>query len=341
MEDTRFMLHCIDLAKRADGNNEPNPMVGAVIVCHNQIIGEGYHEKYGESHAEINALRSVRAEHLHLLPQSTIYVSLEPCSHHGKTPPCADAIVKSGIRHVVIGTMDPNPLVAGRGIQKLRDAGITVVMSEKEEEARSLLRPFKAHLQKRPYVTLKCVKSYDHFMGKTGEYIWLSNSLSKAISHEWRDRTHGILTGKNTVITDNPALTTRVISGKNPVRVLIDPNLVCPEDRKIFNPPGHVIVFNTLENNVHNHITRVKINPGNTFEQELLEILYSMEIYHLLIEGGAFTLKSFLQKGLWDEARVINTPVVLQSGIPAPDITGKLHKKIPLGDNMLHVIYRD
>lgn len=316
-------------------------MVGAVIVCHNQVIGKGYHEKYGEPHAEINALRNVQPEHLPLLPESTMYVSLEPCSHHGKTPPCVDAIIKSGIRHVVIGTTDPNPMVAGQGMQKLRDAGITVVMSEKMEEAKLLLRPFKAHLQKRPYITLKCVKSKDHFMGKPGEYIWLSNNLSKVISHIWRDQNHAILTGKNTVLTDDPALTTRTISGNNPVRVLIDPSLTCREDRKIFNPPEKVVVINTLENSMHQNITRVKVNPGDTFEQEVLEKLYSMGIYHLLIEGGAFTLKSFLRKGLWDEARVISTPLVLQSGIPAPDITGILHKNIPLDNNMLQVIYRD
>lgn len=341
MEDSRFMLYSVDLAMRSDRQNQPNPMVGAVIVWNNQIIGEGYHEKFGEAHAEINALKSVHPDHKPRLPESILYVTLEPCSHHGKTPPCVDAIIQSGIRKVVIGTRDPNPLVEGRGIQKLTEAGIDVYMSGKENEARRLIRPFMAHLKKRPYVVLKCVKSKDCFMGKTGEYIWLSNALAKTVSHDWRSHTDAIVTGKNTVMTDNPELTTRLVSGSNPLRVLIDPNLECGFDKKIFAKPEKVIVFNSLENSTLDNVTRVKIEPGDYFEQKLLETLFSLNIYHLVIEGGAYTLKSFLQKGLWDEARVISTPVCLTSGIQAPDITGKLHSMLPLGDNTLQVIYKD
>jgi diaminohydroxyphosphoribosylaminopyrimidine deaminase/5-amino-6-(5-phosphoribosylamino)uracil reductase len=339
MEDPRLMLRCFDLARRSLGANKTNPMVGSVIVYQNSIIGEGYHTSFGGPHAEINALQSVKTENRKYIPVAVLYVSLEPCSHYGKTPPCTHAIIESGIKKVIIGTPDPNPLVSGSGIKKLQDAGIQVFISQHEGLARQLIRPFGAHLQQRPYITLKCVKSKDHFIGRENESIWLSNTQSKVYAHDVRSRMDAILVGKKTVQTDNPSLTVREVKGKNPVRVLIDPNLECIPSSRIFEGTEEVIVYNMKENNTQGNVTRVKLNPEKSIVQQIAKHLFSKSILSLLVEGGAATLMHFLREGLWDEAIVIDTPSELKQGIPAPDIVGLLHKKTELGDNVVRIIH--
>lgn len=341
MKDLQYMLYGIDLAKRANGANLSNPMVGAVLVHNKTIIGQGYHEVYGGPHAEINALNSVSAENKKFIPDSTLYVTLEPCSHHGKTPPCCDAIIKYAIPKVVIGCPDPNPMVSGRGIQKLKDAGIEVELSALVEEANVLIRPFRAHLAKRPYIILKCVKSRDHFMGKQGQQVWLSNDLTTHLSHVWRSQIDGILVGKNTVITDNPLLTVRGVTGKNPVRIVLDPNLSCPLESAIFRDNAEVIVFNNVKESQHGHIMYKLIEPGAEGLHKAVSKLFDLGIHVLLVEGGAQTLKGFISADLWDEARVIDTPHLLGDGIPAPNIEGRLDRKINIKDDCLTVIVRE
>lgn len=341
MEDIQYMLYGFDLAHKAQGANLNNPMVGAVLVHNKTIIGQGYHEVYGGPHAEINALDSVSEENKKFISESTLYVTLEPCSHHGKTPPCCDAIIRHGIQKVVIGCPDPNPLVSGRGIKKLKDAGIEVHLSSLQEEANELIRPFRAHLEKRPYINLKCVQSRDYYMGKKGKQVWLSNKLSTHLSHLWRSQIDGILVGKNTVLTDNPQLDVRGISGKNPVRILIDSTLACPMDSAIFRNTAPVIVLNTIKEEKNGHISYILMEPGPEGLHKAVFKLFEFGIYTLLVEGGAQTLKGFIAACLWDEARVIDTAHYIKEGIAAPNIEGKLVRKINIAEDQLTIIYRD
>lgn len=339
MIELDFMTLAVDLALRGYRSTKTNPMVGAVIVYENKIIGRGYHKKFGDQHAEVNALHSVSSADKHLIPLSTLYVTLEPCSHYGKTPPCADAIISAGIKKVIVGQKDPNPLVSGNGIQKMKRAGIEVVLLEDRQDTFDLIRPFKAHLQKRPYIILKCVKSKDHFIGKKGESIWLSSPVSRALAHVWRRDADGILVGKNTVLSDNPQLNVREVEGNDPVRILIDPKLSCPSDSFIFNKNGKVIVANTSVQKSDDNIEFLKINDGEVFLINLLEALFERNIYTLLVEGGAFTLQKFIDASLWDEARIIDCPARLKEGIKAPDIEGTLSKKTKIGNDVLTVVY--
>lgn len=342
MIDEKYMLRCFDLAAGSLGKNIPNPMVGAVIACKNNIIGEGFHEQFGSLHAEINALNAVKTEHIPLLKDSVMYVSLEPCSHHGKTPPCADAIIRSGIPKVVIGTKDPNPVVSGSGIKKLTDAGIEVFMSVYNREAELLIKPFRAHLQKRPYIVLKTVKSKDHYIGKKGQQIWLSNDKMKVISHIWRSETDAILVGKNTVLTDNPSLTTRYINGKNPVRIVIDQHLECSHDLNVFSNESKVYLINGKLNKTENHITYKSFDFSLPWLKECMEYLFAQKIYSLLVEGGTYTLLEFIKADLWDEARIVETPHLLNDGISAPNITGfQYTDPIQIGDNIVRKIFRE
>jgi diaminohydroxyphosphoribosylaminopyrimidine deaminase/5-amino-6-(5-phosphoribosylamino)uracil reductase len=342
MIDQKYMLRCFDLAARSIGKNIPNPMVGAVIVYKDQIIGEGFHEYFGGPHAEINAFNSLKPEHRPLLKESVMYVSLEPCSHHGKTPPCVDAIIRSGIPMVVIGTKDPNPLVSGSGIKKLTDAGIEVFMSNHFREAERLLIPFRAHLQKRPYIILKVVKSKDHFIGKKGQKIWLSNDKMKVISHMWRSESDAILVGKNTVLTDNPSLTTRYINGKNPVRIVIDQHLECNHDLNVFSYDSKVYHINGSLDKTQNHIIIQSFDFSSPWLKTCMEYLFSQNIFSLMVEGGAYTHQKFIEANLWDVAYIVETPHLLMEGIQAPDITGYQYQKpVKVGDNTVTKIFRE
>ncbi|MDE3185426.1 MAG: bifunctional diaminohydroxyphosphoribosylaminopyrimidine deaminase/5-amino-6-(5-phosphoribosylamino)uracil reductase RibD [Bacteroidota bacterium] len=314
------MSRCIQLAKSGAGNVAPNPMVGAVLVYENKIIGEGFHQKYGEAHAEVNCINSVPAEQKSLIEKSTLYVSLEPCAHHGKTPPCADLIVKNKINKVVIGCQDVYEQVAGKGIEKLQNAGVEVVTGVLENESKDLnKRFFTFHQQKRPYIILKWAQSANAKIGsKNGERVLISNGFSNRLVHKWRSEEAGILVGENTALKDDPSLTTRLWKGENPVRIVIDPQLKLPASLKIFDDESKTIIYNLLKNSPGKNIEYIQLKPENLLES-LLSSLYENDIQSILVEGGAKTLQSFIDQNLWDEARVItNAGIIIEEGVDAP-----------------------
>lgn len=317
------MQRCIQLAKLGAGNVAPNPMVGAVLVYNDRIIGEGYHQKYGEPHAEVNCINSVLPENEELIEKSSLYVSLEPCSHYGKTPPCADLIIKNRIKKVVIGCKDIYKEVSGKGIQKLLDQGITVITGVLETECIWLNRRFFTfHQNDKPYVILKWAQSANAKIGSAGKRILISNEYSNRLVHKWRSEEAAILVGTHTALNDDPSLTTRLWEGKNPVRIVIDKELILPGNLKIFNPEAKTIIFNFYKDSIEKHLQFIKIS-GDHFTREMLHCLLRLHIQSVLVEGGSKTLQSFIDAGLWDEARVItNEVMVIEGGIDAPEIKG-------------------
>ena len=334
MTDKTFIKRCIELAKKAEGKTYPNPLVGSIIVHNGKIIGEGYHEKEGENHAEINAINSV--ENIHLLKDSTIYVTLEPCSHFGKTPPCANKIVEIGFKKVVIGTLDSHEKVNGKGKELLENAGIEVVSGVLEEDCKDLnKRFFTFHQKKRPFIILKWAESADGFLDKDFKPTQIGNPLTKQFVHTLRSEEHAILVGTNTALTDNPSLTTREISGRNPVRILIDFDLKVPRNFKIYNEETETLVFNSLKDSQDKHIKFIKIEKKN-FLQNLMDKLYENNIQSVIIEGGSFTLKQFIEANLWDEAVVIkNENLILENGTKAPEFDIEAYKTENFRDNIL------
>ena len=321
--DEKFMNRAIQLAKLGIGNIAPNPAVGAVIVYENQIIGEGFHQKYGEGHAEVNAVNSVKKQKLALLSESTIYVTLEPCHHYGKTPPCVDLLLKHKFKKVVIGCQDPNPKVGGQSIEKLRQNGVEVEVGVLEKTCFEVAKRFMTfHTKKRPYVILKFAKSKDSFIGKPNEQIWITGSQTKRLVHRWRSEEGAILVGTNTVAIDNPTLTNRLWTGENPVRVVIDANNRLLEDLNVFNADAKTI--------------RVK----TTDLSEILSLLHNEKINSVIIEGGAKILQAFINENLWDEARVFTGNKYLQTGIEAPKFdfqTVQLLEKRTIGNDILEI----
>ena len=334
MTDKTFIKRCIELAKKAEGKTYPNPLVGSIIVHNGKIIGEGYHEKSGENHAEINAINAV--ENIHLLKDSTIYVTLEPCSHFGKTPPCANKIVEIGFKKVVIGTLDSHEKVNGKGKELLENAGIEVVSGVLEEDCKDLnKRFFTFHQKKRPFIILKWAESADGFLDKDFKPTQIGNPLTKQFVHTLRSEEHAILVGTNTALTDNPSLTTREISGRNPVRILIDFDLKVPQNFKIYNEEAETLVFNSLKDSQDKHIKFIKIEKKN-FLQNLMDKLYENNIQSVIIEGGSFTLKQFIEANLWDEAVVIkNENLILENGTKAPEFDIEAYKTENFRDNIL------
>jgi diaminohydroxyphosphoribosylaminopyrimidine deaminase / 5-amino-6-(5-phosphoribosylamino)uracil reductase len=323
------MSRCIQLAKLAAGDVAPNPMVGAVLLYDNKIIGEGYHQKYGEPHAEVNCINSVKDEDKSFITESTLYVSLEPCSHFGKTPPCVDLIISNKIPKVVIGCKDVYKEVAGRGIKKLREENIEVIENILESECIDLnKRFFTFHNKFRPYIILKWAQSANGKIAANDKRIFISNDYSNRLVHKWRGEEASILAGTKTISTDNPSLTTRLWKGKNPVRVIIDKGLKLPATLKVFNDEAKTIIYNTTRNSTEQNLFYIKLDKEN-FIEELIHSLFEMNIQSILIEGGAKTLQSFIDAELWDEARVItNTELVIENGIPAPEIKNfKLQKQ--------------
>lgn len=318
MTDEMHMKRCMELAQKGLGKTYPNPLVGSVIVHNDKIIGEGYHEKAGENHAEINAINSVQNKSL--LREATIYVSLEPCSHFGKTPPCATKIVEMGFKKVVIGTLDVHEKVDGKGKQILDQAGIEVGSGILEKECKKLnKRFFTFHQKKRPYIILKWAQSADGFLDKDFKTTQISNALSKQFVHTMRSEEHAILIGSKTALVDNASLTTREISGKNPVRILIDLGLKVPGDFKIYNSEAPTLVFNSEKNSIEDNVKFIKIEKEN-FLEDLMQKLYEEQIQSVIVEGGSFTLSQFVEADLWDEAVVIkNENINLVNGTKAPD----------------------
>lgn len=321
MQDEIYIKRGIELAQKALGRTYPNPLVGSVIVHNGKIIGEGYHHKAGENHAEINAIESV--EDKSLIPESTIYVTLEPCAHYGKTPPCALKIKELGFRKVVIGAMDSHDKVNGKGKKIIQDAGIEVVSGVLEQECIELnKRFFTYHEKKRPYIILKWAQSADGFLDKDFKPTAISNSLVNQFVHQLRADEHAILVGTHTALNDNPSLTVRNVEGVNPVRILIDFDLKVPSDFSIFNREAKTIVINSVKEETREHIHFIKIKKEN-FLQELTDALYKEQIQSVIIEGGSHTLQQFIDADLWDEAMVIkNDSLELQQGTKAPEFTG-------------------
>ena len=332
--DTFYIKRCIEIAKKGQGNTYPNPMVGAVIVHNNKIIGEGYHKKTGESHAEINAIDSVKNKKL--LKESTIYVSLEPCSHFGKTPPCALKLKEFGFKRVVIGTLDIYHKVNGKGIKILEEAGIEVSTNTLKQKCQNLnKRFFTFHEKKRPFIILKWAESNDGFLDCNFKTTKISNNLATQWVHQLRADEHAILIGKNTALRDNPTLTTRKIDGKNPVRILIDSCLEVPTNFNIYKKDGiPTFIFNTIKNEEKLNLKWIKINKEN-FLQNLLEKLYEHQIQSVIIEGGSFTLQQFIDSNLWDEAFIIKSPIILKNGTKAPKFSASAKEIKTLRDNQI------
>jgi diaminohydroxyphosphoribosylaminopyrimidine deaminase/5-amino-6-(5-phosphoribosylamino)uracil reductase len=337
------MKRCLELAAKGMGKVSPNPMVGAVIVHEGKIIGEGFHTAYGKPHAEVEAIRSVTDKKL--LSSSTLYVNLEPCSHFGKTPPCADLILENKIPQVIICNQDPNPLVAGNGIKRLKENGVNVIQGILEEKGAYLNRRFFTfHSKKRPYIILKWAETKDGFIDKIREngipkINKISSEESHQLSHQWRSEEDAILVGKNTVLNDNPKLTTRLFEGKSPIRILLDKDLLIPNDSNIYNPESTVIVLNSVKEekkaNIHFH----KMNHSPISITEIINFLHSENILSVIIEGGTFTLQSFIDSGIWDEARIFTSNMEFGNGKKAPELSRNSGTKIKSGKDELTLIY--
>jgi len=336
-----FMQRCLDLALLGMGEVAPNPMVGCVIVHQGIIIGEGYHEKFGHPHAEVNAIRSVRNPEL--LAQSTLYVSLEPCSHFGKTPPCADLIIENGIPHVVIGTIDPFAKVSGMGIDRMRQAGINVEIGILEKECRELNRRFFTfHEKKRPYILLKWAQTLDGFIDsdRTETYhpTWITNDLSKRLVHKQRSEESAILIGTNTAEYDNPALTVREWKGSQPVRMVIDRIHRLNSGLHILDSKVPTWVFTSIKIPDLENLKFIQLDFNQNILPQFLDALYQRNILSVIVEGGCILLNSFLEAGLWDEAFVYSGNQFFGKGVMAPPIIGQSVKFEKLDDCKLHLI---
>ena len=340
MTADHYMHRCLELSVLGFPRVMPNPAVGCVIVCDEKIIGEGYHQNFGEAHAEVIAIQSVKDKTQ--LERATVYVSLEPCSHYGKTPPCADLLISHKVKKVVVAITDPNPLVAGQGIEKLKNAGIEVIIGVLKEEAAELNKRFLTFYQKkRPYIILKWAQTHDGFIAdEKGNSKWISNNTSRLLVHKWRSEEQAILIGTNTAKTDNPHLTTRDWTGKNPIRILIDQDVILPKKLHLFNHEVPTIVFNLKRNYEEKNLKFVQIDFGNNMLDELLKSLYELKIQSVIIEGGSFTLQQFIDNNLWDEARVFTADKSFGKGISAPKLTAKAKSNRKIKGDLLE-FYRN
>jgi len=353
IDHERYMRRCLQLAALGANSVAPNPMVGAVLVYRDTIIGEGYHRIYGEAHAEVNCIRDFEdrfstgewmgfgfEDAQALLEQSTIYVSLEPCAHFGKTPPCADMIIARRIGKVVVGIRDPFKEVDGKGIEKLRHAGIEVISPVLEKECREINRRFFTfHTLHRPYVILKWAQSADGMIGMEGERTPISNAWSKLLVHRWRSEEAAILVGTQTALIDDPALTNRYWPGKNPLRVVLDAGLRLPPNLQLFDGTVPTIVFNTVLQEQRQGLHYQRLENWDHPLPEVLSALYHQHIQSVLVEGGVRLLRSFLDLGLWDEVRVINSrSVYLPGGIGAPVIPkARIEQSFELQDDHVSI----
>lgn len=325
------MHRCLQLALLGQGRVAPNPMVGAVLVYEDRIIGEGWHQQYGGPHAEVVCIASVAEADRHLISQATIYVSLEPCAHFGKTPPCADLIIDQGIPSVVVGCRDPFPLVAGKGIEKLEAAGVTVKLGVLEKECQQLnKRFFLFHTQHRPYITLKWAQTADAKIGSgdPAQRLLISGPHANRLVHRWRSEEAAILVGTNTALADNPSLTTRLWPGIHPIRLVLDLHNRLPQSLQVFDAAAPTIVFNlyrhTIENAAHlraakGEVCYYQVSEDASLVHQIINALYQLQIQSVLVEGGARLLQSFIDEDLWDEARLItNEQLTAPLGLAAP-----------------------
>ncbi len=322
-----YMERCIALARLGAGFVAPNPMVGAVLVCSDHVIGEGYHQQYGKAHAEVNCISDAAVKHSAedfdaILQKSTLYVSLEPCAHFGKTPPCADLIISKKIPAVVVGCRDPFKEVDGKGINKLLAAGIRVQSGVMEEACKELnKRFFTFHIHKRPYVILKWAQSADLKIAAGDARVFITNEITNRLVHKWRSEEASILVGTNTAMVDNPSLTNRLWSGNNPVRLVIDRSLRLPESLRLFDSAVNTIVFNSKKHGETGNLMFYKIQERLPLARQVCDALYQLQIQSVLVEGGSRLLQCFIEEGLWDEARVItNEALFIGEGIAAPQL---------------------
>lgn len=347
MLDALFIQRCLELASLGAGNVSPNPMVGAILVHEGKIIGEGWHQKWGEAHAEVNCLRSVSPENQALIPYSTLYCNLEPCSHHGKTPPCADLILEHKIPRVVIANLDPNPLVAGAGLARLRESGVEVLEGVLEEAGKWLNRVFFSWIsQNRPYVILKWAQTRDGFLGKIGEQTAISGPVALRLLHRWRSACDAILVGTRTALIDNPRLDVRYYSGKNPVRIVLDTQGKIPESHHIMDDSIDTWIFGPDKAlNKIPALSRTKYFPaeGMVATPRILEVLKEAGLASLLVEGGARVLNQFLEDEHWDEIRVIENKRYLGAGVQAPKLpkNAVLHTEFEVGADMVRIFVRN
>jgi len=343
-----YIRRCIALAQNGLGNTYPNPMVGSVLVHKDTIIGEGWHQKAGEAHAEVHAIHNVKEQSL--LKKATIYVSLEPCSHFGKTPPCAELIIAKKIPKVVIGCLDPNDKVAGRGVKKLLEAGCQVIVGVLEEECRNLnKRFFTYHIKKRPYILLKWAETGDGFIApasqETGKPIWITNLFSKQLVHQWRSEEQAILVGATTAIKDNPQLNVRLWEGNNPVRVVMDKSLRLSGDSFLLDKTSKTIVLTSKENvknkNASENLLFETIDFERDVPKQICNLLYRHQIQSVIIEGGSKTLQSFIDANLWDEARVFRGETVFGIGVKGPVFRGKKISEEKINSDILTTYTND
>ncbi|WP_395073726.1 bifunctional diaminohydroxyphosphoribosylaminopyrimidine deaminase/5-amino-6-(5-phosphoribosylamino)uracil reductase RibD [Flavobacterium sp.] len=323
----KYINRCIQLSKNGLVAAMPNPSVGAVIVFEDKIIGEGYTSAYGGNHAEVNAINSVIDKSL--LSKSTIYVSLEPCSHFGKTPPCCDLIIKFKIPNVVVGTVDPNIKVTGNGIKKLMEAGANVTVGILENECKeSNKRFFTFHKKKRPYIILKWAESMDGFIAPSTKEnkkpVWITNQYSRQLVHKWRSEEHAILVGTQTVIDDNPKLDVRDWTGKNPIRIVLDQNNRIPKESLIFDKCAKTLLINS---------EIIYFNENIAFQ--ITKYLFDNSIQSVIIEGGSQTLQTFIDSNLWDEARIFKGRVTFKNGVKAPTFKGDFKNSTKINNDEL------
>lgn len=343
MTPADYMKQCLHLARKGAGYVAPNPLVGSVIVRNGQVIGEGWHRNYGGAHAEVNAIQQVADERQ--LTEATLYVNLEPCSHFGKTPPCADLIVEKKIPHVVIGMTDPNPLVAGKGIDRLIKNGVTVTAGILEQECEFVNRRFITWITKhRPYVILKWAESADGYIDHVredhdGQRALISGAAAQELVHQWRSEESAIMVGTNTVLADNPQLTTRLVTGPNPVRVTFDRQGRIPTTSKILDGTAPTIVFHSTHDLLTPAAEYVLIDFEHQPLAQALRELYSRNLQSVLVEGGAALLQKFMEYGVWDEARVIVSNKNLEGGVRAPQLPVAPSRKELIGDDEVSYYY--
>lgn len=341
--DKQYMERCLQLATYGLGKVSPNPMVGCVIVCNNKIIGEGFHRAYGGAHAEVHAINSVKEEKD--LKESTLYVNLEPCSHYGKTPPCSDLIIAKGIPKVVVANFDPNPLVAGKGIEKMKKAGIEVTTGILVEKAEHLNRRFFSyHKKHRPYIILKYAKSADGFIDKkrkdnNSPPEWITNEYCRTLVHKWRCEEDAFMVGTKTVFLDNPQLTSRNWIGKNPLRISIDESNLLNSSYNLLDGSTPSLIFTSETKENKPNIEYYKIDFKQDVIPQIVNALYKKSIQSLVVEGGQKLLQSFIDTGYWDEARVFTGEKQFMEGISQPKLTGEVIKTQQFGNSKLQIIY--
>ena len=340
----KYILRCLAIAKNGLGTTRPNPAVGAVVVVNNMIVGEGYTSPYGGNHAEVNAINAVKDKSV--LPQATVYVTLEPCVHFGKTPPCTDLLIRHQIKNVVIGCVDTNNLVAGKGIERLKKAGCNVTVGVLEDECKAHHKRFlMVQNKKRPYIILKWAETKDGFVAplqKTKqEPVWVTNQYSQQLVHKWRSEEHAILVGTNTVIADNPSLTVRNWEGNNPIRIVIDRDLKISSSANVLDGSVKTIVLSEQIKENRQNFEIEKIDFTNNVAFQICKVLHEHQIQSVIIEGGTKTLQTFIDEDLWDEARIFTGNLNFKKGIPKPMISGKLIAERRIKEDLLTLIAND